>query len=204
MGPVSASCSLFLVCELTHIFIRKENNSRNCAENIGRHCTTFVFMQFLHPWEWSRNYVINKTSEHIALALVFLRYKPQASSLLPYLSILFLLFLFPVYNKYAYIHKIKSNSRHLPQIPHLRRALIPHSQRTTNPQELATSPMTQSSSPSPSSPTTEKCRSSPPLNTTHPNYVICHLSTPTTWIFLPVHPKPAVGNRQVSKTEWRT
>lgn len=27
---------------------------------------------------------------------------------------------------------------------------------------------------------------------------------PLTWIFLPVHPKPAVGNRQVSKTEWRT
>jgi hypothetical protein len=167
MGPVSASCSLLLVCELTHIFIRKENNSRNCAKNIRPHCTKFVFLQFVHSWEWSRNCVTNKTSEHIELALVFLRYKLQASSLLPYVSILFILFLLPVYNKYATIHTIKPNSRHLPQISHLRRALIPHSQRTTNHQELATSPLTQSSSPSPSSPTTEKCRSSPPLNTTH-------------------------------------
>ena len=172
----------------------KENSSRNCAENIRRQCTKFVFLKFVHPCEWSRIYVTNKTSEDIALAQVFLHYKPQESSLFPYVSILFLFFLFPVYNKYSTIHKIKSNSRHLPQIPHLRRALISHSQRTTNHQELATSPMTQSSSPSPSSPTTEKCRSSPPLNTTHPNYVISHLSTP----------RPEYSYQFIPNQQWAT
>lgn len=191
---LSASCSLLLVCELTHICICKENNSRNCVEHMRRHCTKFVFLQFEHPCEWSRNYVISRTSEHVALALVFLRYKLQASSLLTYVSILFLLFLFPVCNKHATIHTIRSNSRHLPQILHLRRALIPHSQRTTNHQELATSSMTQSSSPSLSSPTTEKCRSSPPLNTTHPNYVICHLSTP----------RPEYSYQFIPNQQWAT
>lgn len=130
----------------------------------------------------------------MALALVFLRYKPQASSLLPCVSILFPIFLFPFHNQHATIHTIKSNSSHLPQIPHLRRALIPHSQRTTNHQELATSRMTQSSSPSPSSPATEKCRSSPPLNTTHPNYVICHLSTP----------RPEYSYQFIPNQQWAT
>jgi len=145
---------------------------------LGANVQNLFFLKYVHPCEWTRKCVTNKTSEHIALALVFLRYKPQESSLFPHVSISFLLFLFPVYNKYATIHKIKSSGRHLPKILHLRRSLISHLQRPTNHQELAISPMTQSSSPSPSSPTTEKCRSSPPLNTTHPNYVICHLSTP--------------------------
>ena len=147
----------------------------------------------LVPWSW-KGRAIPLLPLWAVRSVQSLRACTRVHFTLFFLPILFILFLFPVYNKYATIHKMKSNSTHSPQIPHLRHAMIPHSQRTTNHQELATSSMTQSSSPSPSSPTTEKFRSSPPFNTTHPNYVICHLSTP----------RPEYSYQFIPNQQWAT
>lgn len=96
------------------------------------------------------------------MVLVFTHYKTPALSLFPYLSILFLLVLFPTYNKHATIIKCNQTKQQTvakDPVP----STCSDSAFTTNHQEPVTSRMTQSSSLSPSSPTTAKHRLHLPL-----------------------------------------